>query len=459
MGIIHNLIHACNGILGSILGGEAVPRKKTGNLDNNVDENVDDASEDPIDNMNNQEYCDDDAEEADCTNDEAKQFAGYIDKANVEEYMKDLRQRAASGEAPAQTELGKHLLWGHIIPRDIDKSTQLFRQAAEQGDDVGQCLFGMAYVNGDGVPKDQNEAFKWLKKASDQNNALALKALGDYYATGTVVQQDYDEAAALWLKAAELGYCDAMSSLAFHYAEHIGDKQEATKWFFKACRYGNEMAAAVLMVTLNQDSLGGKQVNNSKSQKDASALDDEVIERLLGYVERANIEEYLHDLRQRADANDLTAQTELGGLLLEGTVIQSDVEEAMRLFASAANHGNAEAQWQLGRGYKYGAGVPENQEEAFKWFKKSAEQDYPPALNTLGNYVVHGVGTKQDFDEAARLWRKAADLGNSGGMFNLACHYANQVLDKREATKWFFKAYLHGLDLSASILKNALQGE
>ena len=458
MGIIHNLIQVCNGILGSILNGDGCATKKTCNLDNNIDENVGVASNTPIDIDNDLEYCDDDYEEADSTNDDAEQFAGYIDKANVEEYLKDLRQRADSGETAAQTELGKHLLWGHIIPRDIDESTHLFRQAAEQGDDVGQCLLGMAYVNGDGVPKDHNEAFKWLKKAADQNNALALKALGDYYATGTVVQQNYDEAVRLWLKAAELGYGNAMSSLAFHYAEHIGDKQEATKWFFKACRYGDEMATAVLMVTFNQDSLGGKQGNDPQSQKEALSPDDEVIERFLGYVERTNIAEYLDDLRRRANADDITAQTELGGFLLNGTVIPHDVEEAMRLFASAAKQGNAEAQWQLGRGYKYGAGVPENQDEAFKWFKKSAEQDYPPALNTLGNYVVHGMSTKQDFDEAARLWRKAADLGNSEGMFNLAYnYYANIVVDKHEATKWFFKAYLNGHDLSASILKNALE--
>ena len=391
----------------------------------------------------------------------AKHFEGYVSRANVEEYLNSLQQRADGGEASAQTELGRLLLWGHIIPRDIEKSTFLFRQAAEQGDVIGLFALGMAYINGDGAQKDHVEALKWIQKAADQNSPIALEALGNFFADGTVVQQDYAEAVRLWLKAAELGYCKAMLNLAFHYAKQIGDKREATKWFFRAYLYGDDMAAAVLMATLQRDSLGDNLHDNiEQNPKDISAsVDNSDLEQLASYVERTNVVKYLDDLRNRANSGDALAQTELGDYLLRGTLIPFDSEEAMRLFAQAANQGNADAQWQLGRGYKYGEGLPENQDEAYKWFKKSAEQDYPPALNTLGNYVVHGIGVKQDFDEAARLWHKAADLGNGEGMFNLAGYYANQAIDKLEATKWFFNAYFHGSDLSASILKNALQGK
>ena len=182
---------------------------------------------------------------------------------------------------------------------------------------------------------------------------------------------------------------------------------------------------------------------SNEKQEDKSSEGDKGARSFGGYVDATDVEEYLEELRRRANSGEASAQTKLGKLLLWGDITSYDPEKAMLLFKQASEQGNATAQWFLGKGYQNGVGVPENQNEAFKWVKKSAEQDYPPALNTLGNFVSLGVGTKQDFDEAARLHRKAAEMGINHAMVNLAYYYACELCDKREATKWFFKAYFN----------------
>ena len=77
-------------------------------------------------------------------------------------------------------------------------------------------------------------------------------------------------------------------------------------------------------------------------------------------VEEASIEE----LRSRAEAGQVDAQTELGDRYSSGEGVVDDDAEAMRWYHQAAERGYAPAQVDIGLMYDLGAGVEQDWVEA-----------------------------------------------------------------------------------------------
>ncbi len=70
----------------------------------------------------------------------------------------------------------------------------VMKQKAESGDAGAQVQLGLAYATGDGVAPDESEAVKWFRKAADQGDATGEYFLGEVYATGRGIPVDYAEA-------------------------------------------------------------------------------------------------------------------------------------------------------------------------------------------------------------------------------------------------------------------------
>jgi len=70
------------------------------------------------------------------------------------------------------------------------------RQRAAQGDAKAQSKLGLAYEYGSGTAeRDYGEAIRWYRKAAEQGDSLARHQLGRIYSEGRVVKRDYTEAA------------------------------------------------------------------------------------------------------------------------------------------------------------------------------------------------------------------------------------------------------------------------
>ena len=126
------------------------------------------------------------------------------ESAPSSERIAAIRDRAASGNAEAQYNLGLLYDSGQGVPQDYAQEATWYRKAAEQGNANAQTALGSMYVNGQGVPQNNAQAAAWWRKAADQGNADGQFGLGLLYDHGSGVPQDFAEAY-FWFDLAAAG--------------------------------------------------------------------------------------------------------------------------------------------------------------------------------------------------------------------------------------------------------------
>jgi hypothetical protein len=129
-----------------------------------------------------------------------------------------LKQRAASGDAWAQLNLGAAYDNGLGIERDVERALYWYQLAAEQG--LAEAQFNLAHLL---VEEEISTvaAAEWMHKAAEQGMVDAQYLLGIIYAEGIGVEVD-DAKARLWLqRAIEQGQTDAAQFMKNHYG-HTG---------------------------------------------------------------------------------------------------------------------------------------------------------------------------------------------------------------------------------------------
>lgn len=70
-------------------------------------------------------------------------------------------------------QLGKLYLQGKEIPKNLEKAIQYLTSSAEVGNPFSQYLLGKTYLLGKDVPKDKEQAIKWLNLSAEQGNEYA----------------------------------------------------------------------------------------------------------------------------------------------------------------------------------------------------------------------------------------------------------------------------------------------
>lgn len=88
-----------------------------------------------------------------------------------------LREKAAKGEAVAQTQLGVQYVKGEALEKDIDAAIGWWQKAAESGYAEAQYKLGICYHFGFGVKKSRKLAKHWYEKAANQHHRSAEAAL------------------------------------------------------------------------------------------------------------------------------------------------------------------------------------------------------------------------------------------------------------------------------------------
>jgi TPR repeat protein len=157
----------------------------------------------------------------------------------------ELLQRATSGDAAAQSDLGWAYYTGNGLPEDPGEAVAWLRKSAAQGNASGQNRLGVAYYEGKGVPKDGKEAVAWYRRAAEQGLLQAQLNLAWTYNFGLGVARDYAEAAIWYRKAAEQGDAQAQADLGVAYRNGEGvkkDTREAEQWLIKASEQGYAVA-------------------------------------------------------------------------------------------------------------------------------------------------------------------------------------------------------------------------
>ncbi len=116
-------------------------------------------------------------------------------------------------------------------------------QRATTGDASAQLDLGLRYVTGRGIKPDEQTAVRWIGKAAAQGHAAAQFELGSYYTLEP--HRDYGRAADLLRRAALQGFAPAQSSLAVLHLAGAGvpqDRIEAYAWLGLAAEQGERDA-------------------------------------------------------------------------------------------------------------------------------------------------------------------------------------------------------------------------
>ena len=154
-----------------------------------------------------------------------------------------------------------------------------------------------------------------------------------------------------------------------------------------------------------------------------------------------NLAEALKWYRRGADLDDVSSQTHLAEMYLEGWGVKQDLAEALKWFMPSASRGYALSEYKVGLVYQRGdARVRRDLPQAIEWFNKAAAHGFARAQNDLGVLYERGEGVSRNFSEAARWYRLAAEQGWALAQINLALLYeAGKGVDRNreEAFYWY----------------------
>ena len=118
-----------------------------------------------------------------------------------------LLDRAESGDAVAQNEVGSRYYAGRGIERDDAEAARWIRRAAEQGYAPAQYNLGLLHFRNRGVAGTDAEAARWYRAAAGQGYAPAQAGLGYLHIYGAGVEENH-VLAFMWLELAFRGAPD-----------------------------------------------------------------------------------------------------------------------------------------------------------------------------------------------------------------------------------------------------------
>ncbi len=122
-------------------------------------------------------------------------------------------------------------------------------------------------------------------------------------------------------------------------------------------------------------------------------------------------------LRQAALAGNVEAQALMGSAHENGVQgIAEDQVAAADFYGLAAEAGNVLAQYNLGGMYLEGRGVPQNFERALYLRERAAEQGDRMAMSILGYQYLVGYGVEQDIPLARGYLEHASSQGDAAAM-------------------------------------------
>jgi TPR repeat protein len=160
-------------------------------------------------------------------------------------------------------------------------------------------------------------------------------------------------------------------------------------------------------------------------------------------------------LHRSADMGFGPAQTALGFINEDGTLIPRNFQEAAKWYRKAALQGDRLAAWSLGRLYFVGS-IPGSRRDGEKWLAQAANADDP-----FGAYLLALSIDEVDHATATRYLRQAAMQGLPFAQYKLALALRDGTgtsVNKVEAYVWFLLSLEAGVQ-DAAVVVQALEGE
>lgn len=113
-------------------------------------------------------------------------LSGCIEYGVVPSQLDAFLEKAESGDAFAQAQLGQHYLGGPDNVQDMRLAKHWLERAAAQNEPQAIYTLGAMRENGHGFARDINAAFEFYTRAAMLNNPPAQEALARIHALGLV---------------------------------------------------------------------------------------------------------------------------------------------------------------------------------------------------------------------------------------------------------------------------------
>lgn len=352
--------------------------------------------------------------------------------------------------------LGKIILSGEIVDRDVNKAKEYFQEAINNGVVEANKELAKLYLDED----KKQEAIELLSIAAKQNEKDAIYMLAGLYDNGKGVAKLEDKAAFLYNKAAELGHSDAQYKFACicRRNESSNENTLSRRWFKIAAESGNYYAMYEFGLIIKNEAdndiekerglLQGKSRyswyrSNPESPyykkyrlafdyiKKSAEHGFKNAEMFLSMMYRdgigvvSDINSSLKWLKLAAIHGCIEAQVEMAKLYEKGSNIDADLSQAIKWYDSAVKNGNAEAMYNLALMYKNGRGVLNDNEKAFNLFLQAKEKNYSKAKYQLGLCYLKGIGCPKHINLAEKFLAEAAKENDKDAVIELAEFYLN----------------------------------
>lgn len=96
-----------------------------------------------------------------------------LEQHRSEDGLRWLDSAADHGNTWAMVRIGKELLAGEHVPKDVEKAAQYLSRAARLGNATAQYALGKLLLEGKDLPRNKEEAQRWLELSAAQGNPYA----------------------------------------------------------------------------------------------------------------------------------------------------------------------------------------------------------------------------------------------------------------------------------------------
>ncbi|KAG0265475.1 hypothetical protein DFQ27_000612 [Actinomortierella ambigua] len=172
---------------------------------------------------------------------QATEFSGGEDSVR----LRQLKESADLGYAPAQNDLGWMYHKGVGVPHNDERGYYWVRRAAKQNHPQAQYRLAYFYGAGRGVAQHPGKAFEYYHKAASNGHVDGQATIGYMYQYGVATSKDYTKAMEWSLRAAEQGSQNGQFDVGKLYENGLGvprDVSAALEWYRKAAMKGHPEA-------------------------------------------------------------------------------------------------------------------------------------------------------------------------------------------------------------------------
>lgn len=316
-----------------------------------------------------------------------EQIAKQFDVDRRPEPLAEAEWQAAIGNPHALLTLAEFHEQGlHGLKADPAEAHRLRLEAAEEGHAPAMTLVGRALLLGDGVERNVGEAQTWLERAAEGRSGEAAYLLGEFFFRGLDAPQDYKASYRWYARAFALGHPEARGQLAYHYERGLGTKKNLVSAF-----------ALYRVLADRGDGWAANKVGYLLSTGQGVERDEAAAARWY---------------RIGAQKGDATAQMNLAFTLLAERTVERNDAEAMAWLEKAIAQGEptagafyADLQWR-------GSGVKQDRPAALARVEALAAEGSAPARSLLGKFLV-ASGPQQDLPRARKLLDEGSAAGSS----------------------------------------------